>query len=256
MSAKSSDPFSRSAEFYDLFYAEKDYDAEAAWVLRELPAASEDRPLLEIGCGTGEFTKRFAAGGWSVIGVDPSSAMLDVARRKRIPQAYFHCGYIQELRERHLPAAVAMFGVLSYACTSIDKELETFKLIRKRLARGGTLVFDVMHAGRFKPFETFRRTAEVHPSPAVRVEREIVRGFDPATSCVMTEMRWKVVSGVGGGVGSAAAANPPAKWNETHKMRAFSPPNLDLILRTAGFDVRSIDITRDGFYLDCVAVAT
>jgi SAM-dependent methyltransferase len=37
--------------------------------------------LLDIGCGTGHFSRRFAAAGLRVTGLDPDPAMLDYARR-------------------------------------------------------------------------------------------------------------------------------------------------------------------------------
>lgn len=38
--------------------------------------------IIDLGCGTGSLTVQLAARGHDVIGVDPSSAMLDVARRR------------------------------------------------------------------------------------------------------------------------------------------------------------------------------
>ena len=35
--------------------------------------------LLDVGCGTGHFTRRFAAAGLHVTGLDPDAAMLDYA---------------------------------------------------------------------------------------------------------------------------------------------------------------------------------
>lgn len=37
--------------------------------------------LLDVGCGTGHFSRRFAAAGLHVTGLDPDAAMLDYARR-------------------------------------------------------------------------------------------------------------------------------------------------------------------------------
>src|SRR3989338_7315447 len=36
--------------------------------------------LLDVGCGTGHFSRRFAAAGLRVTGLDPDPAMLDYAR--------------------------------------------------------------------------------------------------------------------------------------------------------------------------------
>jgi len=42
------------------------------------PAAGAS--LLDVGCGTGQFTRRFAAAGLAVTGLDPAAAMLEYAR--------------------------------------------------------------------------------------------------------------------------------------------------------------------------------
>ena len=59
------------ADLYDLFYAEKGYDAEVAFtdaILREHAHGSSKR-LLEVACGTGQHAIRFAAKGWDVAGL-------------------------------------------------------------------------------------------------------------------------------------------------------------------------------------------
>lgn len=47
------------------------------------------KKLLEIGCGTGHWSKYFSALGFSVLGVDISFEMLKKTFRKRIPWAEF-----------------------------------------------------------------------------------------------------------------------------------------------------------------------
>ena len=39
------------------------------------------RTILEVGCGTGHFTRWFAAKGLEAVGIDPSRPMLEAARR-------------------------------------------------------------------------------------------------------------------------------------------------------------------------------
>ncbi|HSH29661.1 MAG TPA: class I SAM-dependent methyltransferase [Thiohalobacter sp.] len=53
---------------------------EAALLLRLL-SPRPDASLLDVGCGTGHFSRRFAAAGLQVTGVDPDPAMLAYARR-------------------------------------------------------------------------------------------------------------------------------------------------------------------------------
>jgi SAM-dependent methyltransferase len=44
------------------------------------PAAGS--PLLDVGCGSGYFSRRFAAAGLGVTGIDPDPAMIDYAHKR------------------------------------------------------------------------------------------------------------------------------------------------------------------------------
>lgn len=73
-----------AAERYDAWYATPRgrwiAETECALMLRLLqprPGAS----LLDVGSGTGQFSRRFAEAGLAVVSLDPAEAMLAVARR-------------------------------------------------------------------------------------------------------------------------------------------------------------------------------
>jgi len=56
----SSDPFGSINQYYDLFYADKDYQAETGYIISLIkkynPGAKE---VLELGFGTGNYSKHF-----------------------------------------------------------------------------------------------------------------------------------------------------------------------------------------------------
>ncbi len=61
--------------------------ARGSWIagrefdlMMRLLAPPADATLLDVGCGTGHFGRRFAAAGLRVTGLDPDPAMLDYAR--------------------------------------------------------------------------------------------------------------------------------------------------------------------------------
>lgn len=72
---------------YDDLMSDVDYDGRAEY-LASLFKKFDRKPtlLLDLACGTGEFSNRFARDGASVIGVDISYDMLSIAREKSAEQ--------------------------------------------------------------------------------------------------------------------------------------------------------------------------
>ncbi len=63
-------------QFYDL---DNVWGPDDDWCVRFAEGA---RSVLDLGCGTGRLAAALAAGGRSVVGVEPAVAMLEVARRR------------------------------------------------------------------------------------------------------------------------------------------------------------------------------
>ena len=57
-----------------------------------LPRKTEGKKLLEIGCGTGHWSRFFSQCGFKLTGLDISEAMINTARQKNIPNASFYTG--------------------------------------------------------------------------------------------------------------------------------------------------------------------
>jgi SAM-dependent methyltransferase len=138
---------------YDAIQSAWPYDRDVAFVLdafadRGVALDGADRGrLLEVGCGTGEHTRRFAARGLDVTAVDVHEGILGVAREKCAGVG----GDGVEFRLTGLPeldladaepfdAAVAVRGVVNHLPPGdLDPALAA---LRDRLRPGGVLVFD------------------------------------------------------------------------------------------------------------------
>ena len=140
------DAYSSFAEVYDTFMDNVPYEEWAEYlaaILREY--GIEDGLVLDLGCGTGSMTKKMAAKGYDMIGVDNSGEMLEIAMEKKEKSGWDILYLMQDMREFELYGTVR--GVIS-ACDSVnyitdEKELEqVFRLVNNYLDPKGIFIFD------------------------------------------------------------------------------------------------------------------
>ena len=86
--------FDRVAGSYDRWYADRRgamYDRlEKKLIASFLPTETEGKRLLEIGCGTGHWSRFFSQCGFEVTGLDISERMVNTALQKGIPNVSFY----------------------------------------------------------------------------------------------------------------------------------------------------------------------
>jgi len=136
--------FSEYAHFYDVYYADKDYGAEAQFVL-DLASRFADAPktLLDMGCGTGRHLAEFVKRGFACDGFDLSEDMLAQARRrlsgKPVDLAQANLTAFQNGKQYDL--VVSMFAVMGYLVKNEDL-IAGLRTARKHLRPRGIFVFD------------------------------------------------------------------------------------------------------------------
>lgn len=136
------------AHYYDAFYHEKDYAAECDFLEKvfEKYRSKKIRSILDVGCGTGGHALELAKRGYSVVGVDASETMADVACKKAKNlnniDVSFHVSKMQDIDfDQKFDAVICMFNAVNYVTSDegLDKTLHNF---RKHLSDKGLLVFD------------------------------------------------------------------------------------------------------------------
>lgn len=162
----------RHAEYYDIFYQDKPYADEAAFVHRCLQrhVHGECRHLLEIACGTGRHAFELEKYGYEIVATDYSPDLLKVARRRAAEKNSKVEFILQDMRELALPgkafdAAYSLFDSIGYVQTNkaIGKMLEA---VSAHLKPNGLFLFEFWHAA------------------------AMLRNFEP-----VRERRWKTASG-------------------------------------------------------------
>lgn len=162
------------AKYYDLQPMRFD---DVPFYVAQLP--SPDAQVLELGCGTGRVLIPLAAHCQSILGIDASEAMLNVAREKL--QAAGHpplkaCVEPGDITDLELGETfdyiIAPFRVMQNLAT--DAEVDgLFSTIGRHLAPGGTCILNV-----FRPFlerERFIREW-ITPSEQLDFEAEVEGG--------------------------------------------------------------------------------
>ncbi len=142
----------RFADLYDVFYADKAYDDEAAFVHRCLQqyGSGTARRILEMACGTGSHALALERLGYEVIATDGSDDMLAAARRKAAEVSStvdFRCQDMRTLdvTERPFDAAVCLFDSIGYVATN-EGLVQVLDGVFRHLRPGGLFVFEFWHA--------------------------------------------------------------------------------------------------------------
>ena len=166
--------FERSAKYYDLFYAEKDYALDAHVFTH---AIGEKQNVLEFGAGTGKLTRALQDMGHGVTGVEPSRAMRLASEGVNLVdgtmQSYNHSGVIT--------AVVAGFATFSYAAISNAVMRRCISNAFYHLGPYGKLAFDFVHYGAACSRLRKNDTRTIDTGDGGQLVRSTVKMFDPMT---------------------------------------------------------------------------
>jgi SAM-dependent methyltransferase len=127
-------------ELYDVIHSDWDYDRDVSFITNAFARHGIDcHHILEIGCGTGEHTRRLVAEGFDVTGVDKYTGMLSLAREKC--DANFRQSALPDLdMNNKYGAIVAIRDVVNHL--SPEQLKPALQTLERHLADRGILIFD------------------------------------------------------------------------------------------------------------------
>lgn len=137
--------YTEFASVYDELMTDIPYDLYVEKVLNacKQPAG---KSLLDIGCGTGVLSSKFADAGFKVQAVDLSEQMLTMAQQrfaKKQQQIPLFCMSMSELNGfEEIDVAVIAIDSLNYLSEK-QEVIDTFEAVYSSLKKGGHFFFDV-----------------------------------------------------------------------------------------------------------------
>lgn len=217
--------YNRFASVYDALMQDAPYDEWEAYLRREVKGGS----LLDIGCGTGELSVRFARAGFQVTGIDLSDDMLAIAREKAEANGMNIPLFQQDMRELdgigQFDTAVIFCDSLNYLQSEEDVK-QTFQSVCSHLKEDGLFLFDV-HSS-FKMNHIFTEQTFADAAEDISFIWNAFPGEYPDS--VEHELTFFIQTENG----------EYERFDELHYQRTFEPKVYVQWLKEAGFHVEAI----------------
>lgn len=223
--------FQDYALYYNSFYQDKDYAAEAGQVDRLLKNYGDNiNKIINYGCGTGKHDIELSKLGYRCTGIDISPLMVNIAQENRCAQETAIDYLVADIRS-YMPiekfdAVISLFHVMSY---QIDNEdiLSAFSASRRALDRGGLFLFDVWYGPGVLSEKPCVRIKEVEDNKykLIRIARPIMHDKSNVVDVCYEVL---VID---------KESNETKTIDEVHHMRYFFRPELEFYLKEAGFEL-------------------
>lgn len=213
------------AYYYNLFYGDKDYAAEANTIksiIEQYGKQNVTKRIFNIGCGTGRHDVVLNKLGYKVHGIDLSSEMINIAK-SHVAGSNDFIYEVQDARnfavKEPCDIIISLFHVMSYQNTNQDLS-KVFNCVNKALNSGGLFVFDAWYG-----------PGVLSDRPSVRVKRVedrenfFVRIAEPVMypneNIVSVHYDVNVINKLDGKI---------KQISETHNMRYFFKPEIEELL--------------------------
>ncbi|WP_293789525.1 class I SAM-dependent methyltransferase [uncultured Pedobacter sp.] len=220
--------FNLYSQYYDLLYQDKDYGAEADYlhqlINRYRPKSTS---ILELGSGTGKHANLLAEKNYNILGLERSAEMVEIANRTKTKNVDFKIADITEFQtNQSFDVAVSLFHVISYL-TDNQSLINTFKNVHRHLNENGLFIFDVWHSSAVN-FQVPEKRTKTLQNEVIQVTRHANPIIDTEQNIVEVNYTIKVKDLEDG---------TTFHIEESHPMRHFSKPEIELLAYATGFEV-------------------
>lgn len=221
--------YNEFAGIYDAMMSEIPYDIwfEKLYAYMEKNGKTGGH-LCELGCGTGEMSRRFAEAGYEVTGIDLSTDMLAMAmEKKKEEQNILYLNQDMTDFSLHKTADVVLC-----ICDSINYLLEedelrsVFACVKDVLAEGGIFLFDMKTEYCFREILGDGIRVEDEEDYTVIWDNE----YDPESKIneyILTMFMLDTESG------------QYERFDECHRQRAYSPDRVRKLLQESGLVLKA-----------------
>lgn len=233
--------FQDYAYYYNAFYQDKDYLAEAGQVDVLLKKYGHGvQRLVNYGCGTGRHDIELTKLGYRCTGIDVSPLMIDIAKKNAEDEGMNIDFSVADIRkyepEERYDAVISLFHVMSYQNSNEDI-ITAFQSARKALSKDGVFLFDVWYGPGVLSDKPSVRVKEVEDDryKLIRIARPVMHDqeniVDVCYEVLVIDKESKETSVI----------------NEIHSMRYFFRPELEFYLKESGFQlIDNLDCTTLG----------
>ena len=217
--------YEQLAEIYDLINAGIPYEREYK-LLQSLVDISDDKSLLDVGCGTGEHIHFFPES-YDIFGLDYSKGMLDIARAKN-PHINFMHGDMRDFELSRKFGVVSCLGsALQYNLTLEDLERSIKNLLEHA---NDYVIFDVRYCID-KWIDGYVKDKTYENDSIIVRESWVSNRVDEVYS--VWEPKFEVKNKLTG---------ESFEYMDYHKIRLFSIQEIQDILTRLGYSYRLIDV--------------
>lgn len=225
--------FKDYAYYYNAFYQDKDYKEEArqiSWLLKKYGGSIHK--IINYGCGTGKHDIELSKIGYQCSGIDMSKLMIDIAKenaKKENLDVEFAIADVRNFEPSvEYDAVISLFHVMSYQNSNYDI-LAAFRSARKSLGNqnDGIFLFDVWYGPGVLSDKPSIRVKEIEDekNKLVRVARPVMYDKKNVVDVCYEVFVIDKETGI------------TKVIDEVHSMRYFFRPELELLLKEAGFEL-------------------